>query len=228
MFILGYMEQDIKPIPWVEVTRATGQRWSRLEKMLQDYSSSQAYNRGLSVAMLQELLPSVAGSMWQFNQEQVEALYDEIAGYLRTLYRINRVVQVLDMICESTSWERSGKTTDIPFDNDFSMKLVFNPLEGEPKEIDLVEAVHEVFPDFRAKTEDALDRGLQEGATCLLSMFQGEIPLMAYRRDLLPFIDSIGEFPEKFILTNVNEVYLKLKYKEGVDIPQLAFQVRPV
>lgn len=222
-------EQNISPMPWMEIRREVGQRWSRLEKMLDDYSSSQTYTRGLSAAIMQELLPALgSGQFKQFNQEQTELLHGEITGYLRNLCRIGRVTHILDRLCDAASWERNDQTTNLPFDSDFSMRLIFYPLVDEPKEIGLVEAVHKVFPDFSAKTEDAAMKGLQEGTNCLLNMFEYEIPLMAYRRDLLPFIDASGEFPEKFIRTNINEVYLGLEYEVGVDVPQLAFQVRPV
>lgn len=222
------MEEYYRPIPCVEVDRGTAQRWSRLKEMLQDYLSSQTYQRALSVGMLNELLPTPE-CMGQLNQEQSGLLHEEIAGCLRTLCRINRVVQVLDMVCEAAYWEKSGQTTDVPLNNNFSMELVFYSLVGEPNKIDLKEAVHEVFPGFKEETEKTVAQGLQEGTDCLLGMFEGPTPLVAYRRDLVENKLREGGTNVLYLPTRFEQVFLRADYSDASQqYPLLGFEIRKI
>ncbi|MEK7616594.1 MAG: hypothetical protein AAB414_00905 [Patescibacteria group bacterium] len=223
------MQDPERPIPWQEVSREVLVRWVELEKMLEDYSKSKDNECRESRGMLPELLHLLAE---QFDEEQTNLLHKEIAEYLRTLYRVNQVIFVLDRLCYATRWERDNKKeSNIPLNEVFPMRLVYNPAVGGPEEIELVAGIHNFSPGMKSQTEEAVVQGRRDGIIDLFELLQADIPLMWHRRDLLPARLQ----PERsedgyltFLPTRVKEVYLGLLYKGDSNLPVAFLQIRPL
>lgn len=157
------------------------------------------------------MLDSVVGNF----HESKDQFYAGVIDALRILAKRVRTLEVLMRLAKVCRDETTG-TKEVPID--FVDLTVPSP-------------IREAFKGREEVFEQAVTEGREDASKRLLSLTQGEIPLMRYRRDLasmkLALSPTLDGGVLGYIPTKLDEVYLKFWYPKAEVSPKLSFMVKP-
>lgn len=106
-----------------------------------------------------------------------------------------------------------------------------NSRTGEQRSADVNTLLLESFPTMGFELGQAIQAGWTEANSEILTLFQGPVELLAYRRDLLPAISGQKTLTRGLAYrfpTKVEGISAKMIYENGKRIPSVSLVVEPL
>jgi len=203
---------------WEKVGWENYGRWRQVDVMFQE--AVECYKNDIAVSKTGEDLAKLRDE-----QSIVAFLAEAKKGR-----KAGHILWVLSQIRATLSAAPSSNR-EIPLGIAYQGYVVTSTLDEKEENFGLENFLKRSLPGHEIRVEETFKQAEHEAGLKLFELFEAETPLMFYRQDFLPVKPHARTLTGGFLAylpTTVNNVFLKLNYERGIQVPTGSFEIRPL